>query len=110
MNHGCQKLAGAAQEPARLESNCADMERLDFMWRERITQQILIVLAADRISVRKCQSCGKNWVNPSHRFATVFATDMHVWATVGLRLRLGQHHKSLFDKHKRFLEKHLQTR
>ena len=43
------------------------------------------------------------------RFATESATDMHVWATVGIRLRFGQHPKSLFDKHKAFIHKYLQT-
>jgi len=48
-------------------------------------------------------------VNPSQRFATASATDMLVWATVGLRLRFGQHHKSLFDKYKCFIDNGLQT-
>jgi hypothetical protein len=52
---------------------------------------------------------GKEWINPSQRFATAFATDMRVWATVGLRLRFGQHHKSLIDKHKCFLNNSLQS-
>ncbi len=37
------------------------------------------------------------------RFATESATDMRIWATFRLRLRFGQHPKSLFDKHKAFI-------
>lgn len=43
------------------------------------------------------------------RFATESATDMRVYATVRLRLRFGQHPKSLFYKHKAFIHKYLQT-
>ncbi|MCJ7806161.1 MAG: hypothetical protein MUP57_01260 [Clostridia bacterium] len=49
-------------------------------------------------------------VNPSRRFPTQFATDMHVYATVGLRLRFGQHHKSIFYSHKQFIDNRLQMR
>jgi len=49
------------------------------------------------------------WINLSLRFATEFATDAHVWRSVGARLRLGQLHKSLFDSYKPFVHNHLQT-
>jgi hypothetical protein len=42
------------------------------------------------------------------RSATRSATAARLWATVGLRLRLGRHPKSLFDKHKAFIHKYLQ--
>ena len=47
--------------------------------------------------------------NLSLRSATEFATEAHVWRTVGSRLHLGQPHKSLFDKHKSFVHNSLQT-
>jgi len=50
-----------------------------------------------------------DWINLSLRFATEFATDAHAWRSVGARLRLGQLHKSLFDKHKPFIHNSLQT-
>jgi hypothetical protein len=50
-----------------------------------------------------------DWTNLSLRFAKVFATEAHVWRSVGARLHLGQLHKSLLDKHKPFLYKPLQT-
>ena len=43
------------------------------------------------------------------RFATLSATAARLWASAGLRLRFGQHPKSLFDKHKPFIHKHLQA-
>ncbi len=49
------------------------------------------------------------WINLSLRFATEFATEAHVWRSVGARLRLGQLHKSLFYKYKPFIHKCLQT-
>jgi hypothetical protein len=39
-----------------------------------------------------------DWTNLSLRFATEFATQAHVWRSLGARLRLGQLHKSLIDK------------
>jgi len=62
-----------------------------------------VVSADERVHVRLF------WINPNHRFATAFATDLHVQASVTLRLRFGQHHKSLFDKNKPFIHKHLQN-
>jgi hypothetical protein len=41
--------------------------------------------------------------NPSRRYAA----DMFVCAAVGLRLRFGQHRKSLFYSHKPFIDNHL---
>jgi len=49
------------------------------------------------------------WTNLNLRFATEFATEAHVWRSVGARLRLGQLHKSLIDKHKPFIHNSLQT-
>jgi len=37
-----------------------------------------------------------------------FATDAHVWRSVGARLRLGQLHKSLIDNYKPFIHNPLQ--
>jgi len=49
------------------------------------------------------------WTNLSLRFATEFATEAHVWRSVGARLHLGQLHKSLIDKYKSFIHNSLQT-
>ncbi len=56
-----------------------------------------------------CYGCAQLWINPSLRFATEFATQAHVWRSVGARLHLGQLHKLLFDKHKPFIHSSLQT-
>jgi hypothetical protein len=50
-----------------------------------------------------------DWTNLSLRFATEFATEAHVWRSVGARLHLGQLHKYLFDKYKPFIHSSLQT-
>jgi len=49
------------------------------------------------------------WTNLSLRFATEFATQAHVWRSVGARLHLGQPHKFLFDSYKPFIHNSLQT-
>jgi len=49
------------------------------------------------------------WTNLSLRFATEFATQAHVWRSVGARSHLGQLHKSFIDKYKPFIHNSLQT-
>ena len=48
-------------------------------------------------------------INWAKRFATEFATEVLVWASLRLRLRFGLPHKSLFCSYKPFIHKHLQS-
>lgn len=57
----------------------------------------------------RLHGCVQLWTNLSPLLATESATEAHFWRSVGDWSHFGQLHKSLYDKHKQFLDNSLRT-